>query len=58
MKPPIDTMMAIAMIRGRKIWRMPISRIWGFFSGSAIEDAGECGFALKRSSIAIVVKSI
>lgn len=45
--------MAMAMILGRKIWRMPISRIIGFFSGSIVDDAGERGAALKRSRIAM-----
>lgn len=47
-------MQAIAMMRGRKIWRNPISNICGFFSGSAVEEAGEGAFGLKRSNIAMV----
>ena len=46
-------MTAMAMMRGRKIWRIPTSMLCGFFSGSAVEDAGEGELALKRSSIAI-----
>jgi hypothetical protein len=48
MKPPIETTMAIAMIRGLKICFMPISRSWGFFSGSVVEDAGDGMPGLKR----------
>jgi hypothetical protein len=52
----MDTMHAIAMMRGLKIWRMPISIICGFFSGSTVEEAGEgaCALGLKRSSIAMI----
>jgi hypothetical protein len=36
------------MIRGLKICFMPISRSWGFFSGSVVEDAGDGMPGLKR----------
>lgn len=60
-KPPIDTITAIAMIRGAKIFFIETSSICGFFSGSAIvDDAGEEPVfrPLKRSSIAMMVEVV
>jgi hypothetical protein len=53
MKPPIETIIAMAIILGRKIWRIPMSSVCGFFSGSAVEETGEGECALKRSKIAM-----
>jgi hypothetical protein len=50
LKPPMDTMQAIAMILGLKICFAPPDSITGFFSTSLIEDSFErrssCIFAL------------
>lgn len=42
LKPPIDTIHAMAMILGLKICFAPPVNIWGFFSTSLIEDSFEC----------------